>query len=441
MVHNSLTKILYSFAGFLFFHLSGFAQELDSAATKKGWSIGALPALGYDSNLGLLYGGLVNFHDFGDGSRYPNYDHSIYMLLSAYTRGGMDAIINLDSYTLIPNKHLTAWFSYGRNRTYPFYGFNGKQTIYEPDFIDQDYQHFITQVYYAMDLEQIKADIILQDKIGTTPFNWLLSLDLGYYNVRPVDVTHLNNRNDEGDQIRDTATLFQNYVDWGLINQEERNGGLDFSVKMGLVYDTRDRITNPMKGVWTELLTRVGPEFLGNYNSFLKVSLIHRQYFTLIDEKLSFAYRLWYEGAFGDTPFYSRHYMTASNYFEGVGGATTVMGILMNRVVAKQNAFGNLELRWKAARFRLIGQNFYVGFNTFLDVGYILQGYDLDLSAISDADREVSFDDDFQELISTAGLGLKLVMNENFVVSADYARSFDENYGTSGLYVRIGYLF
>lgn len=411
------------------------------AAVKTGWNVGVLPALGYDSNLGLLYGGIINMFDYGNGERFPNFKHNLYFQLSAYTKGGMDAILFFDSYTLVPEKHFTARFSYTRNRAYPFYGFNGKQTTYSADFTDTEHEDFLSQVYYKYDRSLIKGDLILQDNFGKSDFQWMLGLDLGYYETNTVDVAHLNKNESDEDLIIDTLALYDNYVNWGIISNEEKLGGFDNSIKLGLVYDTRDRLTNPMKGIWTELITRTAPAFLGNYDNNLRLSVIHRQYFTLKKEKLSFAYRLWYEGAFGNTPFYSRPYLTASNYYEGMGGAFTLRGVLMNRVVGRQTAIGNMELRWKAVRFNLINQNFYLGFNLFTDAGYILEGYDLDLSNISEAERTKYFSKNYKELINTAGIGMKLVMNENFVVSADYATTFDENYGKSGLYVQIGYLF
>ncbi len=436
-----MQKIIFTISLILLVKLNTYAQVSDSTIIKKGWNFGALPALGYDSNLGFLYGGIVNLYDYGAGDHYPDFTQNVYIQLSAYTKGSMDAILSLDSYSLFPDKHFTARLSYNRNRAYPFYGFNGRKTVYNTDFVDEDKTDFITQVFYNMDRDLIKADLILQDNFGNSDFNWLVGLDFGSYKTSRVDFNHLNKGKDEEDLIVDKPTLYDRYIEWGIIEEKEKEGGLDNSLKFGLVYDTRDHLTNPMKGCWTELITRVTPGFLGNYDSFIRLSLIHRQYFTLVKDKLSFAYRLWYEGAFGKVPFYSTSYLTASNYREGMGGSTTLRGVLMNRLVGKQTAIGNLELRWKTIRFNAIKQNFYLGCNAFMDGGYIIQGYDMDLSTVPDLDRDIYFKDHYKELVTSGGLGLKLVMNENFVVSVDYGLSFDKNYGTSGLYVGIDYLF
>ncbi|MFP4557366.1 MAG: Omp85 family outer membrane protein [Bacteroidales bacterium] len=413
-----------------------YAQDTNEEPAKTGWNFGVLPALGYDSNLGLLYGAIVNMFDYGDGSRYPDYDHNLYLQLSAYTKGSMDGILFFDSYSLIPNKHFIGRFSYNRNRTYPFHGFNGVETVYSPDF-----ETDISQVFYKLDRELVKADFLVEDKIADTKFNWIAGLDLGWYNISTVDIDHLNHDRDGEDVLPDENLLYDNLVDWGIIGSEVKDGGFDNSLKFGLVYNSRDRLTNPMSGIWTELLFRASPNFLGNPSNFGRLSLIHRQYFTIVEEKLSFAYRLWYEGTFGDVPFYSRQHLTTSNYFEGFGGAQTVRGLLMNRVVGQHTAIGNFELRWKAFRFKGIGQNFYLGFNAFADAGSVLKGYDMDLSSIPEPMRQTHFNESSNDLFTTFGAGLKLVMNENFVVSADYGLAMDESYGTAGLYVLVGYLF
>jgi outer membrane protein assembly factor BamA len=421
--------------------LSAVSQEAANEPIKTGWNFGVLPAVGFDSNLGFLYGAIVNMFDYGDGSRYPDYDHNLYLQLSAYTKGSMDAIVFFDSYSLIPKKHFIGRFSYNRNRTYPFYGYNGVQTVYNPDFELFGNGDFISQVFYKLDRGQTKLDLLVEDKITESKFNWIAGLDLGWYNVSTVDIDHIN-KNKEGDEVLPDAQLLYDYfVDWGIISNDTKNGGFDNSVKFGVAYDSRDRLTNPMRGMWTELLFRVSPQFIGNPTNFARIAITHRQYFTIIEEKISLAYRLWYEGNFGDVPFYSRQHLTTRDCIEGFGGAKTVRGILMNRVMGRHTTIGNFELRWKALKFNAIGQNFYIGFNAFADAGSVIKGYDINFNNVPDVMRNQYFSEIKSDFFTTYGAGLKLVMNENFVVSADYGIALDKNYGSSGLYIAIGYLF
>jgi len=54
---------------------------------KKGWNFGALPTIAYDSDMGFMYGALAGIYNYGDGSRYPMYDHYFFLLASKYTKG------------------------------------------------------------------------------------------------------------------------------------------------------------------------------------------------------------------------------------------------------------------------------------------------------------------------------------------------------------------
>lgn len=418
-----------------------FSQEKTESQIKKGWNFGFLPALGYDSNLGLLYGGIVNMFDYGDGSRYPDFDHNLYLQLSAYTRGSMDAIVFFDSYSLIPNKHFIGRFSYNRNRTYPFHGFNGVQTNYNVDIETFGTSDFISQVFYRLDRSQTKMDLLVEDKIADSKFSWIAGLDLGWYDVSTVDIEHLNKKKEGDDVLPNELLLYDHFVNWGLIGEDVKNGGFDNSLKVGIAYDSRDRLTNPMRGMWTEILFRASPKFVGNPSNFARIAITHRQYFTIVDEKLSLAYRLWYEGNLGDVPFYSRQHLTTRDCIEGFGGAKTVRGVLMNRVVGQHTVLGNFELRWKAFKFNAIGQNFYFGINAFADAGSVLKGYEIDFSNISLTMQQQHFSAASSELFTTLGAGIKIVMNENFVVSADWGKSLDNKYGNTGLYIAIGYLF
>ena len=56
--------------------------------------MGGVPAIAYDSDIGFKYGALVNLYHYGDGSNYPNYDHSLYMEWSRQTAQKMIYIDN-----------------------------------------------------------------------------------------------------------------------------------------------------------------------------------------------------------------------------------------------------------------------------------------------------------------------------------------------------------
>jgi hypothetical protein len=84
---------------------------------KKGFSWGGVPAIAYDTDVGFKYGAVVNLYSYGDGSHYPDYDHSLYLEWSRTTKGnGINQIV-YDSKYLIPNMRLTAEVSYFTEKT------------------------------------------------------------------------------------------------------------------------------------------------------------------------------------------------------------------------------------------------------------------------------------------------------------------------------------
>ena len=62
-------------------------QTVKQEKIKKGWNLGGLPVVAFDTDLGFEYGALVNLFNYGDGSTYPQYKHSIYAEVSRYTKG------------------------------------------------------------------------------------------------------------------------------------------------------------------------------------------------------------------------------------------------------------------------------------------------------------------------------------------------------------------
>ena len=425
---------IYRITLFLFFGMtliSGYAQQ----RIKKGFSFGALPAVSYDSDLGFQYGALVNLYHYGDGTRFPKYDHSMYFELSTYTKGTTIARFRYDSERLIPRVRTTVDISYVTDQMSDFYGYNGYQSVYNPALVTSS-----NRLFYKNEKDMFRAKADFQGYFGDSKFGWVAGYTYYHFKMDTVNNTKLG--------ITKTGpTLFEKYKDWGFITSTEAPGGSINYVKIGLKYDSRDQLACPMKGIFTEAALQTAPKFLNQTFPHTKLALIHRQYFTLATD-LSFAYRLDYQMTLGNNtvPYYAQPLLITSYLIaatnQGLGGKSSIRGILRNRVIGDNVGFGNFEFRYKFLRFELFNQNFYLGTNVFFDSGIILKPIDLNLTSVSAEDKATYFKDYAAgKFHSAAGIGLKVGWNENFVISADFGKAFDKQDGNKGFYLGLNYLF
>ena len=402
---------------------------------KKGLGFGALPAISYDSDLGFQYGALVNLFDYGDGTNFPKYNHSLYLELSTYTKGTTIARVRYDSEHLIPNIRTTLDVAYVPDQMADFYGFNGYQSIYDEN-LNESYRNFYKNEKNTF---RIKADF--QGYFGESKFGWVAGYAFYNFKMDSVDIDKLELSAVPG------GDLFQKYKSWGLISDAEADGGSINYLKAGFKYDSRDQLACPEKGIFTEAVIQSAPKFINEAFPHTKLAIIHRQYFSLAKD-LQFAYRLDYQTTLGSNkvPYFAQpelitsFLIAASN--QGLGGKSSVRGILRNRVVGDAVGFGNFEFRYKFLRFEWLKQNFYLGTNVFFDSGLVLKPIEMDLSAVSATDRATYFSNyESGKFHSAAGIGLKIGWNENFVISADYGKAFNKQDGNSGMYIGLNYLF
>jgi outer membrane protein assembly factor BamA len=414
---------------------------------KKGWNFGGLPVIAYDSDIGFKYGALVNVFNYGDGSRYPKYNHSLYFEWSRTTKGSGINQFTYDSEHLIPGVRVSAEASLLTEQSLDFYGFNGYQSYYNKDYEDDKNPDYISRMFYNQErkLTRLKADF--QGKITGPKFRWFAGIEYNHARMATVDIKKLNKGKDTEDQLPDTALLYDKYIEWGIIPADQANGGSTTLLKAGVVYDTRDIEANPMKGIWTDLQFLMAPSFMGNGSlSYSRIAITHRQYFTLAPQVLSLAYRVSYQAKLGGTmPYYMLPfvYNTAPSLTrDGLGGAKTIRGVMRNRIVGDDFAYGNIELRWKFLRTIVGKQNIYLALSGFLDGGMVTSKYKIDKSGVpSDEFSQKLVNSGDEKLHLGAGGGLHIVMNQNFVVALDYGRALNKGDGKSGLYIGLNFLY
>ena len=423
-----------------------FAQDNKEEIVKKGWNFGPLPVVGWDSDLGFQYGACVDIFNFGDGSNYPSYNYKMNVEASTYTGGSSLLRCYGDFKTLIPDGKLFFDCTYFNAKKFDFYGFNGYASPYfGPSFGHNEGEK---SEFYWMRRNQFRLVTSVQRRI-TGNLHW--AAGFGYYNI----VT--GNVNLEG--YDGNATLYQMYRVAGLIRDNEANGGNVLQLKAGLVYDTRDHDSDPTRGVNVEATLVGAPDIIDRKGySNLGFTFVGSQYVPVWKDKLTFAYRLGIQTKLaGEIPYYFINNLNTlffrKVYTEGLGGNASVRGINRNGVVGNGMAWLNTEFRWRIVNFRFINQNFHIALNPFFDMGQVIQPYRMaEQKAAYDkylADHPTAtfeknpfYSDKEEKLHATAGCGLKIVMNRNFVISVEMARALDGRDGQK-LWNNIGfnYLF
>ena len=425
---------------------------------KTGWKFGgALPAISFDSDLGFQYGALAEFFNYGDGSKYPDYLDHTYTEISRYTKGSGIYRFMYESNHLLPGVHLTSDLSYLPDQASHFYGFNGYESVFNKDWMDdgQASDIYRTRMFYRFERNQFRFKNDFQGKLYGDYIKWSAGFALQDFKNSSVNIEKLNKGNkDPLPTVDDEPGLFERYQELGLISANEADGGWVNTIKAGLMWDSRDNRPNPMKGLWTEIGLEIAPKFMGNDWGFTRLYLIHRQYFTLIEKNLSFVYRFGYQSTIsGKVPFFYQSQVITSMLTgatsEGLGGASTIRGVLKNRVLGDGFIMGNIELRWKPLYFKFIKQDCYLGLNGFFDFGLVTKEimFPDNLEAIFESAVYPfeSFSDYFNpghdKLHKSAGMSVMLAMNQNFVVAIDIGKAFNEQDGNIGFSIGLNYLF
>lgn len=432
---------------------------------KTGWVWSGLPAVSYSSDLGFQYGAFGHTYFYGDGSTYPKYLHDIGWELSHFTGGRTRAYLSYDSSSVIPGLRLNGSVTYMNDPMYGFYGFNGGAQLFSSDIAsNQEYNPLNFSAadniayglmginplapavnYYGMRRDMLR---ILADIQGTIAPNLRWAAGVSFWNFAMGDFA-------EKFGYDLNSTLYKHYQDWGVIKDAEAKGGSRIEMKAGVVYDTRDFEAAPNRGTWLEVYANGSPDLFGDGFNYLKLSAHLRQYYTLpISWKgggMVFAYHVAYQGTVaGEAPFYIQQNVSTlvlrQMISEGMGSSNTIRGLHANRLIGDGYAWANAELRIKLVSFKALGQFFYVGINPFFDCGSIVQTYRADemLKLPEIAARYAKADDpkaalvkDATALQESAGLGVKIAWNENFIVSAEFAKTFNEGMGP-GTWVSIG---
>ncbi|MBO4670217.1 MAG: hypothetical protein J5640_00010 [Bacteroidales bacterium] len=436
-----------------------FAQELSEPVQepaapaqekemKTGWSLGVLPTATYSMDNGFQAGAFGDVYYYGDGGTYPDPLHKISWEASYFTKSHrMRLYLAYDSKYLIPGMRINASVTYMNDPLYSFWGFNGPASM-------QDYTLWSNRDviynghnvnYYGMSRKMLRGLANVQGRV-TDHLNWAAGVNFWKWDLGNMNDTGVDLKKDGNKTYYDTdLTLYNRYRTLGAIPADEADGGMALEINAGLVFDTRDIEAAPNRGIWAEAYLN------GNVldHKYLKACVYFRHYIDIPIHLPAgdpvFAYRLaWQQTILGETPFYMIQniplLVQRNMISEGFGSSNTIRGLRENRILAEGMAWANTELRVKIVNFKLFNQYFYLAVNPFFDAGIITKAYDRngvlqpvagiydlvlkEIPGYEGKDCKIYDPGRVKDLIYSAGAGLKLAMNQNFIISAEFAKCF-----------------
>ena len=437
---------------------------------KKGFNFGPLPVVAFDADKGFQLGALLNVFDFGDGSTYPNPRQKLYLEASFFTKGSQLFVINYDNKFLIPGVRWSSTVTLTNDKAMDFYGFNGYMAQYDYARIaegkDKNSASYIYTPKYRVNRLALLFKTDFTGNIWKNKLFWEAGYHFSYIkqgykkNNHALNLDKINKNKDENKVYPvEDPTIFDLYRQWGIISEDEAWGGINSTLRLGLLFDTRDKEAAPSKGIWAEAHVTLAPKWLGTTNPHYRYSATFRHYVPIVkNDVLTFAYRLNYEGTFGNSaPYYVLPYITVmgSNYDrDGMGGYRTVRGLMRNRVQGLDMATYNVELRWRFVNFTLWKQNIAFGLSAFSDGTMVTRNYDMSFKgkeedrAAYDAYMKTAPKSDRPHI--TVGAGLRFIMNQNFIVAFEYGLPVSKfskdpvikkQDGNGAFYINTGFLF
>ena len=437
---------------------------------KKGFNFGPLPVVAFDADKGFQLGALLNVFDFGDGSTYPNPRQKLYLEASFFTKGSQLFVINYDNKFLIPGVRWSSTVTLTNDKAMDFYGFNGYMAQYDYARIaegkDKNSASYIYTPKYRVNRLALLFKTDFTGNIWKNKLFWEAGYHFSYIkqgykkNNHALNLDKINKNKDENKVYPvEDPTIFDLYRQWGIIPEDEAWGGINSTLRLGLLFDTRDKEAAPSKGIWAEAHVTVAPKWLGTTHEHYRYSATFRHYVPIVkNDVLTFAYRLNYEGTFGNSaPYYVLPYITVmgSNYDrDGMGGYRTVRGLMRNRVQGLDMATYNVELRWRFVNFTLWKQNIAFGLSAFSDGTMVTRNYDMSFKgkeedrAAYDAYMKTAPKSDRPHI--TVGAGLRFIMNQNFIVAFEYGLPVSKfskdpvikkQDGNGAFYINTGFLF
>lgn len=420
--------------------LPGFASNKRPAGEHvEGDHIEALPAVGYDPNVGLLLGA-IGYYAM-DGSKQDPlfsvtpYRHRFFAQAVVSTAGYRQYLLSYDAPYLGDTPYrLRAGLMFERNINANYFGV-GQRTMGPLEFQGRAHRTFEEQTAAASALHDGVAspryNHYAYDKPAGTAtlerdvLGGLVRLELGaivqHLTISMYDGTSTTGQDAAGDQVPATHGPTQLGNDCRAGTVRGCGGGWNDALKLGVALDTRDFEPDPREGVFADAVVEWSSRAFGSSHDHVRLTTTARAYWSPVPQipDLVLASRLVYSVQTANAPFFTRGTIAGTERdSEGaLGGDSTLRGYRNNRFSGPVMALANAELRWTFGRFQVRRNRFALMLAPFLDAGRVFDAPELSLSGWRAA----------------YGGGFRVAWNRSTIVRLDVATSRED----TGVYLVI----
>ncbi len=391
---------------------------------KNKWGWGGIPAVNYNSDEGFGFGVIGSVYKY-NGESKP-YKTRIGGLVFFTTKGVQYHYIDVDALDLLGGKlRLTTRVLYDYRFTSNYCGMGGdvdcsaEMAQVQWDYYDVPYENLTEEEretaaarWFKTAYRQPYALAFARYELSEMPHKVEAfgSYRLSYY--MPFHKTF-----DDGLD----HTLYQYTYD---LDDEK---GITSVLQGGIVVDNRDNEPAPKKGYWVEGSVRGASKYWGSKFNWFGFNTTLRGYLPILPEgKLTLANRFAFDGIVGTTNYKELDWMGGTQMYSAAGGARSLRGIRSERYRGKAKILNQAELRWKAATITpgKATVDFYL--QAFVDAAHVAEEWDV----LGDSPIHLG-----------EGGGLRIAINQNFILRGDFATSGDEHWGLTGIYLDVDNLW
>lgn len=409
---------------------------------ERGYFTG-LPLINSDPDTGVGFGARVYY--FNNGVRedpifaYSPYRHRAFAQVYATTNGFQFHTIDYDAPYLggMPFR-LRATLAFERNNAAHYFG-QGERSLSRLRFPGSPVK-YATATDYDDALRQIRPDgtaftrydhyiitrpqgiVTLERDFFGGVVRGLVGVTVSYANIdswtgRTVAATN------DGEAKQATTRLDTDCATGRIVGCL---GGWNNTLKLGVVYDTRDFEPDPNSGMLLELTGELSGKYTASEYDYARLTFAPRFFYSPFPKTadLVFAARLVTSVQTNGVPFFAMNQlsMTDGNRY-GLGGLRTIRGFAQDRFVGKFATLLNLEVRWTFVEFNVTKkQHFGLMLAPFFDVGRVFD-------SISDFT--------FDRFRNGQGAGLRILWNQATIIVLDYGVSREG----SNLYINFNHPF